>query len=108
MKHSYPTSITGELQPLDVAVNDGYKRILKGKFRDWYALEVEKLDNADVTSVVDLRTSLLKPLHASWLIETHMAVGQDYDCIRRAFDKSGILAALYNDDGDTESPPTSA
>lgn len=95
--------LAGELQPLDIAVNDSYKRKLKEKFTDWYAAEVSQMDAADLLSVVDLRTSLIKPLHAHWLISTHEEMQTDLASVRRGFLQAGIVS----DGGTTASPPSS-
>ena len=63
---------TSELQPLDLAVNGTLKHRNEEKFTNWYADRVcatmlECNDNLDVVASqlqVDLRTSVVKPLHA--------------------------------------------
>jgi len=70
-----PGGCTGELQPLDLTVNDYYKKQLKNCFSDWYASKIhQNLANAnDVTDVdIDLRTSVVKPVHARWLMQIHL------------------------------------
>jgi hypothetical protein len=46
MQHStirfVPASCTGELQPLDVAGNDEFKRKIKNSFINWYSDELSK------------------------------------------------------------------
>ena len=37
-----PASCTGELQPLDVGINDQFKGLLKQEFSQWYATEVQQ------------------------------------------------------------------
>ena len=60
-----PAGCTGELQLLDLSVNEGFKAAMKCSFSRWYADEVRQalvsLDNLKV----DLRASLIKPLHAN-------------------------------------------
>lgn len=107
--HVYQVVFTfsGELQPLDVTVNDCYKKRLKEKFIEWYSAEVSELGDDELSSVMDLRTSLVKPLHAEWLIRTDKEVTEE--TIVSGFQKTGILACL-GDDGDettTASPPIS-
>ena len=92
-----PAGCTGELQPLDLSVNEDFKLLMKGSFSRWYADKVKKALNQDVTLQdlkVDLRASLIKPLHASWLM-TAMSTMQDRsDILLRGYEKSGILEYL--------------
>ena len=57
---------TGELQPLDVGVNQDFKNLMKNSFARWYAEEVRQAmrhgDTIDDIKV-DLRASLIKSLH---------------------------------------------
>lgn len=66
-----PSGCTGERQPLDISVNDYYKKQLKNCFYNVYASKIQQgTDVADIS--VDLRTSVLKPVHARWFIKTHV------------------------------------
>jgi hypothetical protein len=61
------------LQPLDLKVNKIYKDLLKSMFQNWYADEMGKnlcKDNKKFEEI-DMRLSVVKPLHASWLVKTH-------------------------------------
>lgn len=58
-----PAGCTGDLQPLDLAVNDEYKRLLKAAFIDFYAEQVAK--ESDSLAPYKLNTSVLKPVHAA-------------------------------------------
>ncbi len=66
-----PAGCTGELQPLDVTLND-FKKELRSCFSSWYAKKVkEELEaGVDIQEMkIDLRISLLKPIHANWLMD---------------------------------------
>ena len=72
---------------------------MKSNFFRWYAGEVkEALDQGvalqDVK--VDLRASLIKPLHANWLMLAMSALQDKSDMIRRGFEKSGIVELFGN------------
>ena len=63
---------TGELQPLDISVNQYYKAELRKRFTCWYAGEIEKGLNEGkrVEGIkIDFRLSVMKPVHAQWLMK---------------------------------------
>ena len=65
-----PASCTSELQPLDKSINDLYKKELKQYFIDWCASEVkDELDKGEEVDI-SLKTSVIKELHANWIIST--------------------------------------
>ena len=107
-----PANCTGELQPLDISVNQAYKSNLRNAFTDWYAGKVaeaiKKHDN-DITPAVadvqpDLRMSVVKPLHAGWVMDAHFAVARQDKLITAGWAKAGLLEAL----SDAEAPPPSS
>ena len=73
------------MQPLDLAVNDEFK----DSFSRWYANKVkEALDKrADLDKVkLDLRASLIKPLHGNWLITAMSTVESQSGTIMRGWE----------------------
>ena len=92
-----PAGCTGELQPLDVGVNQEFKQLIKNSFSRWYAEEVkEDLDQGVVVNDVrvDLRATVVKPLHANWLISTITTLSDKKDTIRKPFETVGILDTI--------------
>lgn len=86
--------ILGELQPLDLSINSVFKDKMKAKFASWYALEMAE-QKEPCTDPVDLRASLVKPLHARWLIEVLNDMTANSSClIEQGFAKAGILEQL--------------
>ena len=86
-----PASCTGELQPLDVGINDQFKALLKQEFSQWYASEVQQAlkQGVAISEIkVDLRASLIKPLHANWLMNT---LSDKCDTIKKSFETVGII-----------------
>lgn len=87
-----PAGCTGELQPLDVSVNEEFKSLLKESFSRWYACEVQQsLDQGIALEniKIDLKASLLKPLHANWLINSIYTLSRS-NALKKAFEKTGI------------------
>ena len=69
-----PANMTNIFQPLDLTVNGSFKALMKKKFTEWYSKqitnELEKgtpLDDIEVK----LKLSVLRPLHAGWLIDAY-------------------------------------
>jgi hypothetical protein len=90
-----PANCTGELQPLDLTVNQVFKQELKACFIKWYAgLVKEQLsDGVELRNIKpDLRTSILKPLQAHWLIEAISKIPSDV--VVDGFSKSGIKESI--------------
>ena len=81
-----PASCTGELQPLDLTVNAKFKFIMKELFIEWYAAKVD--GNPD--TVVDLALSVVKPLHAKWLINAMSQLTERRSLIQSGFTKAGL------------------
>ena len=79
-----PAGCTGELQPLDVGVNQDFKNLMKNSFARWYAEEVRQaMGHGDAIEdiKVDLRASLIKPLHANWVISAFSILAERTDTL---------------------------
>ena len=96
-----PANLTYLFQPLDVQGGpNGYaKRFMKKKFTLWYADQVQRAMDA-VKSMektdIDLKLSVLKPLHASWLIELfdHMTSPAGKAVSLKGWEVAGITDAV--------------
>ena len=94
--HYVPAAYTDQLQPLDLPLNKQYKYELKLKYNQWYANQVTtQLDDSedpDMLKVqIDTRTSVIKPLHAAWLIEVHQQMSTRSDPIPDGFKTAGLI-----------------
>ena len=66
-----PANMTHLFQPLDLTVNKVAKDYTKQKFSDWFTHQINTgLENGQEQDdiEIDYRLSVLKPLHAKWLI----------------------------------------
>ena len=71
-----PANLTNLFQPLDVqgGPNGHAKRFMKKKFTLWHAEQVKsELDKGKKIEEIDIsmKLSILKPLHAKWLIDLY-------------------------------------
>ena len=71
---SVSANMTHFFQPLDLTVNGPAKKFYKDKFTTWYSADVQRqiesgtrLEDVEV----DLRMSVLKPVHATWLVDLY-------------------------------------
>ena len=96
-----PANLTYLFQPLDVQGGpNGYvKRMMKNKFTLWYADQISRaLDKGrDLNNIeVSLKLSVVKPLHAKWIIEMydHMTSAAGKAVCLKAWEVTGILGAV--------------
>ena len=67
-----PPNMTKFYQPLDLTANGSAKRFMAKKFNGWYSDQItEQLESGKALEDVDvkLRLSILKPLHAGWVVD---------------------------------------
>ena len=94
-----PANMTHIFQPLDLTVNKAAKDFTRDKFSDWFTKQInlgldKGLELNDI--VVDYKLSVLKPLHAKWLISfyDYMSTVKGKDVIANGWKKSGIFDAI--------------
>ena len=69
----------------DLTVNREAKKFMKDQFTSWYSAQVQsQLDSGVVPVDVDLRLSVLKPIHATWIVSmyNHLSKRQTVNCKR--------------------------
>ena len=92
-----PANMTNYFQPLDLTVNGPAKQFLKGKFQEWYAREIAKqVDKGiDVYSIhVNTKLSVMKPIHAHWLVGLCDHLQNKPEVIRKKFEMAGIVEVV--------------
>ena len=91
-----PACCTDRLQPMDLSVNKPAKVFLRNCFQSWYANKIVVQLHQDVENLepVDTRLSLIKPLHAEWLIQLHQYIKSRPDIVINGFRAAGILDKL--------------
>ena len=98
-----PANCTSQLQPLDVSLNGPYKEALSSEFTDWYAGLVSAAvqkdpDNFELAAASvnpELKLSIMKPLHAGWVMNCHAKLSAKADLIIDGWRRSGIEPALH-------------
>ena len=89
-----PKNLMAHFQPLDLNVNGHAKQFLKRKFENWYAEQVTKEieKGVNVLSVnIETKLSIVKPLHARWLITFYDHMQNNRQMIITAFEMAGII-----------------
>lgn len=99
-----PGGCTGEVQPLDLSGNAEFKAELKQCFTSWYATQITSQPDDAAPIKIDVRLSALKPLHASWLVQSWKALRENVTAIISGWQQSGIVDGLEKaaGDGDAE------
>ena len=60
---------------------------MKGKFIEWYSSKIAENCN----DKVDLKLSVIKPIHARWMIDVYSVLGRQTDLVKSGFRKAGIV-----------------
>ena len=91
-----PANCTDCLQPMDLSVNKAAKDFLCSQFRDWYAHEVcSNLEEKD-SSIIDLKLSRIKPLHAQWMVALYNNhINSNSDIVKNGFKKQKFWIACH-------------
>ena len=94
-----PRNMTKYYQPLDLTVNGYCKWVFKRKFNEWYSNQIAKrlADGVELNDIqVKLLLSILKPLHAGWIIEFYneMTSSKGVSIIKSGWRASGITDAV--------------
>ena len=106
---SVPAILTHFLQPLDMTVNREVKKFMKDQFTAWYLVKIHTqldsgvpLDDVDV----DMHLSVLKPIHATWLVSmfNHLSSSEGRISIAKGWKKAGISEVIDGKELPPEDP----
>ena len=106
---SVPANMTHFFQPLDLTVNREAKKFMKDQFTAWYSAQIHTqldsgvpLDDVDV----DMRRSVLKPIHATWLVSmfNHLSSSEGRISIAKGWKKAGISEVIDGKELPPEDP----
>ena len=95
-----PNNHTNLFQPLDISVNKSAKCSIADKFQNRYAEVFQQL-NTGVTAhdfKVGGKLSIMKPLHAKWVIEMYHDLKRSKQIIVSGFTKAHITKAVSETD----------
>lgn len=93
---------SGELQPLDLFLNSMLKVKMRYQFIEWYAEEVSTLSADELHQPINLRSSLIKPLYANWLVESMADISaHGTSNIIAGWRNAGICQAIDQDTTDS-------
>ena len=100
-----PHNLTNKFQPLDLRVNKAAKAFISEKCNTWMTNEILKqikrgIGPPDVK--VSLNLSVIKPLHAKWIVDLHHYLKAEKAMILSGFRVTGISEAIENAKSITE------
>ena len=104
---SVPANMTHFFQPLDLTVNREAKTFITDQFTSWYSAQIQsQLDSGVVLDDVDvdLRLSVLKPIHATWIVSmyNHLSSSEGRHSIAKGWKKAGVTDVVS---GSKKLPP---
>lgn len=75
-------------------MNLHYKDRIKQEFITWYSSEMSDESEESLTNPVDLRASIIKPMHARWIVKVHQMMEEQEALILAGFSSADISQAL--------------
>ena len=92
-----PHNLTNKFQPLDISVNKAAKAFIQNQFNEWFSNEVasqlkQEISPADIK--ISAKLSVLKPLHAAWIVNLYEHLSSNQEMIISGFDRAGISEAV--------------
>ena len=103
-----PNCMTDKFQPLDLTVNRSSKAHLRNKTHTWFGEQVQQQIQNGVTPEnvkVDLKISILKPLHAKWVTSFYDYMQGRPDIILKGWKRAGITEFLERNASEKKEDP---
>ena len=100
-----PHNLTNKFQPLDLSVNIAVKAFISEKYNTWMTNEISKQIKRGIATPdvkVSLNLSVIKPLHAKWIVDLHHYLKAEKAMILSGFRAAGISEAIKNAKSITE------
>ena len=100
-----PHNLTNKFQPLDLSVNKAAKAFISEKYNTWMTNEISKQikrGTAPPDVKVFLNLSVIKPLHAKWIVDLHHYLKAEKAMILSGFRAAGISETIENAKSITE------
>ena len=94
-----PHNLTNKFQPLDISVSKATKPFISDKYNFWLTNEVPQQFRAGKTAgnvKVCLKLSVIKPLHAKWIVDLYNTLKDDKEMTITGFRSAGITEAIEN------------
>ena len=94
-----PHNLTNKFQPLDISVSKATKSFISDKYNFWLTNEVPQQFRAGKTAgnvKVCLKLSVIKPLHAKWIVDLYNTLKDDKEMAINGFRSAGITEAIEN------------
>ena len=94
-----PHNLTNKFQPLDISVSKAAKPFISDKYNFWLTNEVPQQFRAGKTAgnvKVCLKLSVIKPLHAKWIVDLYNTLKDDKEMTITGFRSAGITEAIEN------------
>ena len=89
-----PNNWKNYFQPLDISVNKPCKDFLRNEAQQWYSNEIAKQVEAGKKShevKVDVRITVVRPLHAKWVIKFYDYIRSKPDIVISGWKRSKIF-----------------
>ena len=91
--------MTQVFQPLDLTVNGSAKSYLKCRFTEWFSARIsDELDSGNELENIEIKLhlSVLKPLHAKWLLDlyNYLTSQKGQEIIEHGWKSAGVTEAL--------------
>ena len=96
-----PNNYTNLFQPLDISMNKSAKCFIADKYQFWYVEKVlQKLNTGAAAHdvKVNVKLSIMKPLHAKWIIEMYHHLKISKLIVISGFRKARITEAVSQAD----------